>query len=233
MDCVGSAMGGAISTPRTKPTRPVRPVALPTSGIARVLPNLPKKCVETLPERYFSLRCLARVERGGSNNHTSPALDMRAMKGGGFLVTNRCIFGRALAIAEAISSPDILPEGRIKARAPLCMSASRSAGRLRIRSSLVRVSQPRRPTAGNHSSSRTSISKCSLSSSTLHPCRRRACAITLSPKLWSRKKMEPSGRVSVVLAADRFFDFCLRAAIVIRKSGNRLPGFESLVDNFG
>ena len=162
--------GRAISTPRTKPARPVRPVAMPTSGIAHVLPNLPKKCADTLPERYFSLRFLARVGRGGSNNHTSPALDMRAMKGGEFFVTNRRIFGRALAIAEAISSPDILPEGRIKARAPLCMSASRSAGRLRIRSSLVRISQPRRPTSGNHSSSRTLISKCFLSSSTLHPC---------------------------------------------------------------
>lgn len=115
---------------------------MPTSGIAHVLPNLPKKSPDTLPERYLSLRFFARVERGGSNNHTSPALDMRAMKGGGFFVTNRCIFGRALAIAEAISSPDILPEGRMKARAPLCMSASRSAGRLRIRSSLVRISQP-------------------------------------------------------------------------------------------
>ena len=163
-------MGGAISAPRTKPARPVRPVVMPTSGIAHVLPNLPKKPPDTLPERYFSLRLFTRVGRGGSNNHTSPTLDMRAMKGGGFFATNRCIFGRALAIAEAISPPDILPEGRIKARAPLYMSASRSAGRLRIRSSLVRISQPRRPTAGNHSSSRTSISKCFLSSSTLHPC---------------------------------------------------------------
>ena len=118
---------------------------MPTSGIAHVLPNLPKKPPDTLPERYFSLRFFARVERGGSNNHTSPALDIRAMKGGRFSVTNRCIFGSALTIAEAISSPDILPEGRIKTRAPLCMSASRSAGRLRIRSSLVRISQPRRP----------------------------------------------------------------------------------------
>lgn len=31
--------------------------------------------------------------------------------------------------------------------------------------------------------------------------------MTLFPKLWSRKKVEPSGRVPVVLAADRFFDF--------------------------
>ena len=115
-------------------------------------------------------RLLTRVERCGSNNHTSPALDMRAMKGGGFFVTNRRILGRALTIAEAMSSPDILPEGRMKARAPLCMSASRSAGRLRIRSSLVRINQPYRPTAGSHSSSSALVAKCSLRSSTLHPC---------------------------------------------------------------
>src|SRR6266498_5769197 len=123
----------------------------------------------------------------------SPDIETPAMNG---TEKRRRVFfiaGSAAVSATAICSPRRSLRPRKNAATPVAMSASRSTGLRRIRSSLLRTTQPLAPTSPSHVSSDASRAKWSSWTSTCSPAARIASTTTCPPRERSMKKIQGSG----------------------------------------
>lgn len=157
--------------------------------------------------------------RSVSSASTCPPEVIRQMNGGGFVLRNRLILGKAARIASIVSTPLALPPVNTKAATFAEMSASRSMERSRMFWSRVRTIQPSCPTAVSHSTSLVSCRNRSLCRTTVKPRDRSSFARRFPSIERSRKRTRPSSGFAADadgLESDRFFDFFRRLIDVLR-----------------